>query len=371
MRDRYSRPRHPITPRHGVVMLVAALLLACSPAPASPPAARTAASDGGATTASVADFYRNKPFRVVVGYAPGGGWDNIARTFAKHVSDHIPGNPRVVVENVPGAGGLVAANQVLKAGPQDGSALVSMSLSEVPRAAFGESKVEFDYRTINWLGTMESETNVCFVRRDLGINSVEDLRTRTAHIGALAPGTLSWQLANFLKNALRTRIQIVTGYDGSQKVYLAMEQGELDGYCITRGSVLAARPEWITGDTSFGRIIVQMGLEKDPDLPDVPLHLELARTAEERELFKLALSDSAYSRPLAVGADVPPARVQALREAFMRTLQDPAFLEDARKIGMNPQPRPSEEVTGWVQGILNLPPEKLELLKQWLSEPSS
>jgi tripartite-type tricarboxylate transporter receptor subunit TctC len=352
-----------------------ALLLACAPAArpsaSAPEAVAAAPAAAAAPTDPVADFYRNKTFRVVVGYAPGGGWDNIARTFARHFGPQIPGNPRVVVENVAGAGGLVAANQVLKAGPQDGTAIVSMSLGEVPRAAFGDSRVEFDYRTINWLGTMESETNICFVRRDLGIQSVEELRTRSLHIGALAPGTLSYQLATFVKNALNTKIEIVSGYDGSQKVYLAMEQGELDGYCITRASVLAARPDWITGEASFGRVIVQMGLERDPALPNVPYHLDLARTPEERELFRLALSDSSYSRPMALGASVPPERVQALRAAFLRTMEDPAFLADAQKIGMSVQPRPSDGVAGWVQSVLDLPPEKLALLKQWLSEPSN
>jgi tripartite-type tricarboxylate transporter receptor subunit TctC len=368
--------RRSTTVRQAPLSLVGLLaaLVACAPAArpsASAPEAAPAAPAAAAPADTVADFYRNKTFRVVVGYAPGGGWDNIARTFARHYGKQIPGNPRVVVENVAGAGGLVAANQVLKAGPQDGTAIVSMSLSEVPRAAFGESRVEFDYRTINWLGTMESESNICFVRRDLGIQSVEELRTRSVHIAALAPGTLSWQLASFVKNALNTKIEVVSGYDGSQKVYLAMEQGEVDGYCITRASVLAARPEWITGDASFGRVIVQMGLEKDPELQDVPFHLDLARTPEERELFKLALSDSSFSRPMALGASVPPERVQALRAAFLRTMEDPAILVDAQKIGMSVQPRPSPAVTGWVHSVLDLPPEKLALLKQWLSEPTN
>lgn len=315
-----------------------------------------------ADKSSLEDFYDNKAFRVVVGYSPGGGWDTVARVFAKHFGNHLPGNPRVLVVNMPGAGGLVARNTVLKSWPQDGTGIVSMSLSEVPLVAFGKAKTQFDYNRINWVGSMTSDVNICFVRRDSGI---DDMTKEAVNLGALAPASSSYRVASFVKNALNPKVKIIPGYRGSSQVYAAMERGEVDGYCITRGSVVAARPDWLDGDSSYAKVLLQLAPEKSPEMPDVPLHLDYAKDGEERALFNLAMSDAAFGRPIAMGADIPEDRVQAIQKAFMDTMKDPAFVADAKKIGMPLNPKPGREVGAWVKDFLNLPPEKLKVLEGW------
>lgn len=315
-----------------------------------------------AEKSSVEDFYQNKAFRVVVAYSPGGGWDTVARVFARHFGKHLPGNPRVLVVNIPGAGGLVARNTVLKSWPQDGTAIVSMSLSEVPLVAFGEAKTQFDYNRIHWVGAMTSDVNICFVRRDLGI---KDITTEPIVLGALAPASSSYRVASFVKNALNPKVKVIPGYGGSSQVYAAMERGEVDGYCITRGSVVAARPDWLDGENSYARVVLQLAPKKSPEMPDVPLHLDYAKTDEERALFNLAMSDAAFGRPIAMGAGISQERVQAIQKAFMDTMNDPEFIADAERIGMPLNPQSPEDLAAWVKGFLNLPPEKLKILEGW------
>ena len=318
----------------------------------------------GSSWASVEEFYRGKTFRIVVGYSPGAGWDTVSRVFAKHFSKHIPGNPSVIVMNMPGAAGMIARNTVLGAWKQDGTAMVSMSLSEVPQVAFGEVKTTFDYREVNWVGSMASEANICFVARNSG---VENILTQTVALGALGPASASFRTASFVRNALNRRVKIISGYKGSADVYAAMERGEVDGYCITKGSLLAARPDWLLAERPFVTVLLQLGPKKDPDLTGVRHHLDLAKSPEERELFDLAMSDSAYNRPLAMGPGVPPERVKAVRDAFMKTMRDPVFVEDAERIKLDVEPSTGEEIAGWTSRILGLPPDRMETLRKWFS----
>ena len=308
------------------------------------------------------DFYSDKRFRIVVGYSPGGGWDTVARVFAKRFSNHLPGKPSVIVMNMPGAAGLIARNTVLGSWKQDGTAMVSMSLSEVPQVAFGEVKPKFDYRKVNWVGSMASEVSICFVAQKTGI---ENIRTQAIAFGVLGAGSASYKTANFVKSALNPKVKVISGYKGSADVYAAMERGEVDGYCITKGSLLAARPDWLLAERPFVKVLLQLGPKKDPALKGVPHHLDFAKSPEERELFDLAMSDSAYNRPLAMGAGVPPEQVKAVQDAFMKTMRDPAFIAGAERIKQDIEPSAGEEIAKWTTNLLDLPPDKMEILRKW------
>jgi tripartite-type tricarboxylate transporter receptor subunit TctC len=172
-----------------------------------------------------ANFYEGKTVSVVIG-ASGGSLEIAARLVARHLGKHLPGNPSVIVMNMPGAAGMIARNTVLGAWKQDGTAMVSMSLSEVPQVAFGEVKTTFDYREVNWVGSMASEANICFVTRNSG---VENILTQTVALGALGPASASFRTASFVRNALNPRVKIISGYKGSADAYAAMERGEVDG----------------------------------------------------------------------------------------------------------------------------------------------
>ena len=351
------------------------LVTACAPAaPAGPggapakPAARPAdqtASDERA----VADFYRGKTVRVVVGFAPGGGYDAYSRLIARHVGKHIPGNPNVIVENMPGAGSMIAVNQAYNAAPKDGTVIVNFSVGMAARQLLRAPGVEFDAARFHYLGVPTRDTSVCIVTRASGLRSLAETigpGGKQLVAGGDAPGSPLDDEPAILREALGANIRVISGYAGTSRVRLAMDQGEVEGMC--GWSLESLRTSSMDRVESGDYVIISQNTEKaHKDLPNVPVAYEMARTEEGRQLFHYGLTlISNVQRQYAVPPGVPAARVQALRDAFAKALADPELLADAEKAQLNIEPVSGEEAQRLVVELLSAPPDvKAKLEKLW------
>jgi tripartite-type tricarboxylate transporter receptor subunit TctC len=278
---------------------------------------------------AVEDFYRGKKIDLVIGYSPGGTYDLYARLVARHLSRHIPGRPLIVARNMPGAGSRTAATFVAGIAPRDGTVLATGDQSLSLQQAAGDKRVAFDTRKFIYIGNPNAENNTTATWHSSGVKTIEDAKRREVTMGATG-GSTSSQYPKAMNALLGTRFKIILGYPGGNDINIAMERGEVDG----RGSNSWAswkttRPHWIAENKI--NILVQIGLKKAPDLPDVPLLMELGTNAEDRALLRLLSASTQIGRPIFTTPDVPSERVAALRAAFEATMRDPAFLEDAKQ----------------------------------------
>ena len=301
-----------------------------------------------ATTAQadeVADFYKGKRVNLVVSYGPGGGYDVYARVLARHMSRHIPGNPSIVVQNMPGAGSLRGANWLYNVAPRDGTTFgtFARNMAMLGLLKTGQ-KVQFDPTKFTWLGSSSSLANDAYVlitRRDSKVKSIEDARRAGGPpiiIGSTAEGTSSDAMGVLLRDWLDFNIKVIPGYTDSGVLFLAIERGEVEGRTTGLSSVKANKPEWLKPN-GFARVMVVFGRgTRFAEFPDAPTARELARNEADRNLIEILEMPYALSRPYAAPPDVPPERARALQEAFMATHKDPAYLADAEKVGIEISP---------------------------------
>lgn len=276
----------------------------------------------------VADFYRGKKIDLIIGYSSGGTYDLYARLVGRHIGPHIPGNPQIVPRNMPGAGSRTATLWVANVAPKDGTILATSDQSLAVAQAMGDKQLPLDTTKLVYIGNPNSENNTTATWHTAGIRSVEDAKKREVTMGATG-GSTSSQYPRVMNALLGTRFKIILGYPGGNDINLAMERGEVDG----RGSNSwaawkATRSDWLR-DKKID-ILVQIGLEKASDLPDVPLLIDLATNEEDRTLLRLFSVSSVIGRPLFTTPGAPGDRVEALRAAFMATMKDPRFLADAK-----------------------------------------
>lgn len=312
---------------------------------------------GSARGEPVEEFYSGKTIDLIIGFSVGGGYDRYARVLARHMSQYIPGNPTIVPRNMPGAGSLVAANYLFNAAPQDGTAIGTFSRG-IPFAPLlvGEDGIEFEADRFNWLGSINNEVNICVSWHTSEVKSWEQLRTTELIAGAAQPGGESHTYALVLNNILGARMRLVPGYPGSSEMLLAMERGEVDGFCgWSWGSAKSGKPEWFRDGKV--NILVQMALEKHPDLPDVPLVMDLAETDEQRQALQLILARQTVGRPYAAPPGVPEERVEALRDAFLATLRDPDFLAEAQQANLEVNPVSGAAVSELLVSVYQTPEE--------------
>jgi tripartite-type tricarboxylate transporter receptor subunit TctC len=311
--------------------------------------------------------FEGKTSRIVVGLAAGGGFDTYARVLARHMGRHIPGNPTIIVENMTGAGSLIAANHLYRVAKPDGLTvghfLGSLFLGQV----MGREGIEFDARKFEFIGAALKEDSVCALTKASGITSVEKwMAAKTpVKLGGTAPGTPPDNIARILKAALGLPIQVVTGYKGTAEIRLAADSGELAGGCWSWESMRVTwRKALEAGDVA---VVVQVASRSFPDLPNVPQATSLARTDEARRLIQVGLQNvSAFSRPLVLPPGTPKERVQVLRKAFHDTLKDPAFLAEAEKAKLTLDPVTAEELEKMVAELFTLDPALLAKLKDIL-----
>ncbi len=278
---------------------------------------------------SVEDFYRGKTVRFMTGYGPGTGYDVYMRVAQRHIGAHIPGNPNVIPENIPGAGGLVMANALYNVAPRDGTAIGLPSRNLMTEPLYGNDAAKFDALKFGWIGSISSDVSTCLGWRASGAVTLADVSRRETKIGGNGPQTDSAIMPRVLNALIGTKFKIFNGYPDSAAVGLAMENGEVDGYCgFTLGSVRSSRPQWLA--KNLVSIIAQMGPDKHPDLPDTPNALDLIKDEAGRQAFLLVFGAGKMGRPVAAPPGVPADRLAALRKAFDETMTDPAFLDDIK-----------------------------------------
>jgi tripartite-type tricarboxylate transporter receptor subunit TctC len=314
-------------------------------------------------------FYANRVVRIVVGYGPGGGFDIGARLLARHMGRHVPGAPAVVVENMPGAGGLVAANHLYRVARPDALTIGHFSGGLVLGQVFGQKGIEFDARRFEYLGAPERERIACVLSKAAGARTIDDWVASRAVVkfGGSVPGAAQESATRTLRAALGLPLQLVSGYRGTGEIRLAVESGELGGACMNWSSMRAA---WADSLSAGGVSVVLLATpSRLPELPGVPLAVDLARTAEARQLIELAIHDqSALSRPYVLPPATPADRVRILREAFQATLADPAFLAEAQRARLDVDPVPADELASAVHRLFAVDPALAGQLRRILFE---
>lgn len=301
------------------------------------------------------DFYAGKTIRIVVGFPAGGGFDTYSRVIGRHINKYIPGNPAIVVDNMTGAGSLVAANSLYKTAKPDGLTIGNFIGNLISQQLFGGPGIDFDARKFEWIGVPVKDHVVCALTKASGIHNLDAwvAAKSPVKLGGSAPGTTNDDVAKLLKAALGLPIQLVTGYKGTAPIKLAAESGEIDGGCWAWESI---KVMWRQGlDAGDVSIVLQAVPKAVPDLPKVPLAIDFAKTADARKLIEMGIHDiAAITRPYALPPGTPKERIQILRRAFKQTLEDKDFLAEAAKAKLDVDPVSGEEVEKIVSGLFKL-----------------
>jgi tripartite-type tricarboxylate transporter receptor subunit TctC len=303
---------------------------------------------------SVEDFYRNRDMDLYIGYSTGGAYDFYARAIGRYMGRHIPGNPTLVPKNMEGAGSLRLANFLYRVAPHDGSTIGTIGRG-IPfdPLLIGQGDA-FDAQKFSWIGSANNEVSVCVAMRDSGITKFEDLFTKELTVGGTGASADTDQFPRVLNATLGTHFKIVEGYPGGNDVLLAMERGEVKGRCgWSWSSVKTTRKEWI--DDKRMIVLVQLSLTKHPEMPDVPLVTDFAKTDEERAILKLFFARNVMGRPYLAPPNIPADRLATLRQAFMDTMKDKDFLTEAEKAELEINPVSGEDVEKLVKEVYATP----------------
>jgi len=303
---------------------------------------------------SVEDFYKNRDMDLYIGYSTGGAYDFYARSIGRYLGHHIPGNPTLVPKNMEGAGSLRLANFLYRVAPHDGSTIGTIGRG-IPfdPLLIGQGDA-FDAQKFSWIGSANNEVSVCVAMRGSGITKFQDLFTKELTVGGTGASADTDQFPRMLNATLGTHFKIVEGYPGGNDVLLAMERGEVQGRCgWSWSSVLTTRKQWL--DEKRMIVLVQLSLTRHPDLPDVPLITDFAKTDEQRAILKLFFARNVMGRPYLAPPNVPADRLAALRQAFMETMKDKDFLAEAAKTDLEINPVSGEDVEKLVKEIYATP----------------
>lgn len=316
------------------------------------------------TAVQAQSFFAGKTMRIVVGFAAGGGYDTYARVFARHMGRHIPGNPTITVENMIGAGSLISANHLYRVAKPDGLTIGHFTGGLFMGQFLGQPGIEFDGPKFEFVGSAIGEDVVCGLTKASGITSVEKwIASKTpVKLGGNSPGVTPDNAARIVKVALGLPIQVVTGHKGTADIRLAVESGELAGACFSWESMKVTwRNALQTGDLI---VVLQIVAKPFPELPNVPLAINLAKTDEARRLIRIAVQDAAaYARPFVLPPGTPKDRLELLRKAFRDTLEDKAFLAETEKAGLRLDPLSGEELKRMVVDLGTLDAAFLAKLK--------
>jgi len=315
----------------------------------------------------VASFYRGKEIRFIVGSAPGGTYDLIARAVARHMGAHIPGSPSIIVQNQPTAGGMVMTNQLYALGPKDGTA-VGVPLNGIPAAPLLKPNfAHYDAGKLIWLGSTTREPYVAYVWHTAPVQSLADLLTKQLVVGATTPGSTMVDFPQLTNAVLGTKFKIVPGYGSTPLMNEAMERGETQGVAALGWEAVKAQLSHFLADKEV-KVIAQFGLQRSATLPEVPLMIDLAKSPADRQALAMLFSRTEIGRPLFLPPEVPADRVEALRRAFDATMKDEGFLADAKKIGLDIDPLTGEEVQKLVANLADTPPDTVARVRAALNE---
>ena len=310
-----------------------------------------AASPAGAQ--SVEEFYKGRKIDVVIGFTVGGGYDAYARLLARHMGEHIPGKPAIIPRNMTGAGSRIAAAFIHGVAPKDGTAIGIADQSIPLEQALGDAGVKFDSRELNWIGNPNADNNVLTTWHTSPVKTLDDARKIEVTMGATGFNTSS-QYPTVLNATAGTKFKVIFGYPGGNEINLAMERGEVGGRGSNAwASYKSTRPDWIKDNKI--NILVQIGLRKAPDLPNVPLLMETATNDVDRAALRLLSAPTTIGRPFFAPPNVPADRVKALRAAFDAMINDKAFLDEAQKLNLDIDPVSGEELQKIVADIIDAP----------------
>jgi tripartite-type tricarboxylate transporter receptor subunit TctC len=309
-----------------------------------------------AAAESPAEFYKGKIINFALGSEGGSGYETHTRLLARHIGNHIPGNPTTIVQNMPGASSIRAANYVYNIAPKDGTVIAAVQRTVPFEPLFGNTAAQYDVTKINWLGNTAKEIGLVVVWHTAPHQTAADVFKYEMIVGGAGPGTGTEQYARALNTILGAKMRIVSGYQNMAPLTLAMERGEIQGNANwSWSSIQNSRPDWLRDGKI--RLLMHMGLKDIPGHPEVPSVLTLTRTEEEKQIFSVLMYNSSLGRPFFLGPDIPQDRVQVMQEAFMATMEDKEFLEDAKRTKLDIDPHSGAEVRDIILGAYAFPPE--------------
>ena len=323
---------------------------------------------------TVEEFYKGRRLTLTVGYGPGGGYDVFGRLLARHFGKYVPGNPQIIVQNMPGAGSLVSANYIYTVAPKDGTAFGLFARDMPLLGLMGHNpNVQFDPRKFTWLGSSSNfsdDAYVMIVRDDAPVKSIADMRRPDGPVlvlGGTADGATGGDVPRILQEALGLRMKLVLGYRDSAAVFLAIERNEVSGRTVDLSAIKSIKPDWLKSNGSY-RLLVQFARRtRHPDYPDVPTARELATTDSGRAVIEFTETPLlTMARPFAAPPDVPAERAQALQMAFLAVHRDPQYLEEAARVGVHVSPVSGEDIVRSIERMSRAPPELFDKVRKLL-----
>ncbi|MGH7770532.1 MAG: Bug family tripartite tricarboxylate transporter substrate binding protein [Candidatus Binatia bacterium] len=321
-----------------------------------------------AFAASVEEFYKGKTIQFIVGGSAGGGYDTYTRLIARHISQYIPGKPSTVVQNMPGAGMLIAANHVFNSAPRDGTVVGHWSGPLILQHLMGNPAVQFEGRKFGWLGMPTADSLVCVTTARSGIKTAEDWRKAKTPVklGAIGPGTSGTDDTKLLAAATGFPLQLIEGFKGTAEIRLAAETGELDGTCAFGWQ--SAKVTWANAlQAGQAHVVLQTMSEPHPELKGVPLAVDYAKTDEGKKLLRIASDLYGKQRLYSLPPQVPAERVQTLQKAFISALKDPQLLAEAEKAKLEIDPVDGPGIQKMVNGLYEIEPAIMNRIKQLLA----
>ena len=308
------------------------------------------------------NFFAGKTITIITSTGEGGTYDFSARTLARHLPNHLPGKPNVIIQNMPGGGHMLATNHMYNVAPKDGTMIATVNQSVPTHQALDGRGARYDAAKFNWLGALIDRNQTFGVWHTAGVKSFAELKTKEVIAGATGEGSSGFRYPTAINNVFGTKIKIIKGYKSTDEIRVALQRGEVNAQATSLGSYVTENPEWIKDKTVV--FLVQIGSKRDPLIPDVPLWTELAENADDRAVLNLIGGAINIGRPFLAPPGVPDERVALLRKAFDATVTDPAFVADADKQRLTVIPLSGDEVAEIVKATVNASPAVIERAKK-------
>jgi tripartite-type tricarboxylate transporter receptor subunit TctC len=326
----------------------------------------TVLTASGASAQTAEQAFRGKSIRMLIGSSAGGGYDLFARTIATHWSRHIPGNPNIIPQNVPGALSLQVANNVFSIASRDGLTIGAVNPQIASRGVLDGDTARYDARRFTWIGSALREYQVLVARSDAAVKTFDDAFKTELIVGGSGGATDTFPIVT--NAALGTKFKVISGYPGTREVNLAMDRNEVQGNgAITWASIKATMTAMLKEKRI--NLVVQFGLKPHADLPHVPYALNYAKAAEQRDALMLLFATQEFGRPYIAPPDLPPPIAAALRDSFAATMQDPVFLEEAQKRGLDIDPTPADEIHALVDALYRTPAPTVQRVREIFAKP--
>ena len=315
-----------------------------------------------AAAQSPADFYRGKTVQFIVGYPPSGGFDAYTRAAARFIGKHIPGQPTVIVTNMPGASSLQFVRYLYDKAPKDGTQFGMFNRGLMPKAVLDPKEIGVDFAKFTWIGSMNSELAVCYTWATKGITTIDQFKKSKVALGDTSKNSGGYIYTSMMRAMSPDNVKLVLGYATTGDIWLATERGELDGNCTVLTSLQSQRPDWI-GQKKIN-VLVQFAETKHPDLPNVPTIFEIVTSENERKAINFLIASEAIGRPVIGPPGMHAERTEALRKAFLDTMKDPDFLAFAEKAKMDMDVVPADKAAKIAADIQNTPKEAVEYARK-------